>query len=323
MHGNLQSTVIQSSTKEQRFEGAIMNISDGFRKRRWFHFSLRTLILLVLLIGSAMSLWHNWSAWELKATLSDGAVSFSPDCKLIAIGGTTIEIRSAVTGELVRTLEGELKADGQAGAKPRERLPVFSLSGEWLAGFEEGRNPLDRTAFFWRTSDWSFAHAADGWAYDERAGRLNRVGTIKQSADGPVFGFQDPLPEDLTNNWRGLPREKHPFMDFDPYVRTGLGIILDKRSGATTVLPGDSRDASDYRIFSADGKSFVIYVHGKRLLLWTLRRPMQWWGVACLWEFWLTIAFAGAFIWSVRRTERAEGKVIAPISLTLTTFNRA
>lgn len=287
-----------------------MTATNGSRKRRWFHFSLRTLMLLVLLSGSAMSLWHNWPAWELAASLPDGAVSFSPDGKLIAIGGTIIEIRSTVTGELLRTLEGELKADGQAVAKPRNRLPVFSLNGEWLAGFEEGRNPLDRTAFFWRTSDWLLAHAADGWAYDEHSGRLNRVGTIKLNADGPVFGFQDPLSEDLTNNWRGLPQGEHPFMSFDVFTRSGLGVIVDKRSHTTAILPQVRREGLDSPMFSADGKSFVIYVHGTGTLLWHLRRPMQWWGVACRWEFWLTVALTGAYIWSVKRTYPSNGRKI-------------
>jgi len=39
--------------------------------------------------------------------------------------------------------------------------------------------------------------------------------------------------------------------------------------------------------------------------IWRSRRPYQWWGVFYLWEFWLTVAFAGLFVWSVWRDRSA------------------
>ncbi len=36
------------------------------------------------------------------------------------------------------------------------------------------------------------------------------------------------------------------------------------------------------------------------------RRPEWWWGVFWLWEFWLTVAFAGLFIWSVVRDRQSR-----------------
>jgi len=38
--------------------------------------------------------------------------------------------------------------------------------------------------------------------------------------------------------------------------------------------------------------------------IWRRRRPEWWWGVFWLWEFWLTVAFAGLFVWSVVRDRR-------------------
>ena len=35
------------------------------------------------------------------------------------------------------------------------------------------------------------------------------------------------------------------------------------------------------------------------------RRPEWWWGVFCLWEFWLTAAFAALLLWSIIRDRRA------------------
>ena len=34
------------------------------------------------------------------------------------------------------------------------------------------------------------------------------------------------------------------------------------------------------------------------------RRPERWWGVLGLWEFWLAVFFAGAFVWSVAADRR-------------------
>jgi len=38
--------------------------------------------------------------------------------------------------------------------------------------------------------------------------------------------------------------------------------------------------------------------------IWRHRRPEYWWGLAWLPEFWLTVLFAGAFVWSVWRDRR-------------------
>jgi hypothetical protein len=38
--------------------------------------------------------------------------------------------------------------------------------------------------------------------------------------------------------------------------------------------------------------------------MWSRRRPEYWWGVAWLPEFWLTVLFAGALIWSVWRDRK-------------------
>ena len=66
----------------------------------------------------------------------------------------------------------------------------------------------------------------------------------------------------------------------------------------------------------ASGMSFSR--SGQRLLLagspegtariWRKRRPEWWWGVFYLWEFWLTVAFAGLFVWSVVSDRRVLGR---------------
>jgi hypothetical protein len=59
-------------------------------KRRWFRFSLRTLLLFVLLIGSAMGLWWKWEPWvrlvgEINPLFIHPA-AFSVDCKNLYFG---------------------------------------------------------------------------------------------------------------------------------------------------------------------------------------------------------------------------------------------
>ncbi len=40
------------------------------------------------------------------------------------------------------------------------------------------------------------------------------------------------------------------------------------------------------------------------LQLWAYRRPEYRWGIVCLPEFWLTLIFGPAFIWSLVRDRR-------------------
>jgi len=60
---------------------------------------------------------------------------------------------------------------------------------------------------------------------------------------------------------------------------------------------------------SADGAEIQATSIDMREYVYRRRRPERWWGVFWLWEFWLTAAFAGLFIWSViadRRRLAAE-----------------
>ena len=51
--------------------------------------------------------------------------------------------------------------------------------------------------------------------------------------------------------------------------------------------------------FSPDGCWIVTSSDDKSARLWLNNRPEYWWGVAWLPEFWLTLLFAGAWVWSV------------------------
>ena len=54
---------------------------------------------------------------------------------------------------------------------------------------------------------------------------------------------------------------------------------------------------------SADSRHLLVLRHDG-IDIYRRRRPEWWWGVFYLWEFWLTVAFAGLFVWSVWRDRK-------------------
>jgi len=83
--------------------------------------------------------------------------------------------------------------------------------------------------------------------------------------------------------------------------------IWDARTGACL---GELEDSDRLplidAVFSDDG--WLLFVNDgadRTLRLYRRRRPEWWWGVAWLWEFWLTVALAAAFVWSVLRDRKA------------------
>lgn len=53
-----------------------------------------------------------------------------------------------------------------------------------------------------------------------------------------------------------------------------------------------------------DGTRLAITAPDGPYTVWRCRRPEYWWGIAWLPEFWLTILFSAAFVWSVWRDRR-------------------
>jgi WD40 repeat protein len=60
--------------------------------------------------------------------------------------------------------------------------------------------------------------------------------------------------------------------------------------------------------FSRDGDLLAV-CHDHDATVWSRRRPEYWWGVAWLPEFWLTVVFAVAFVWSVWRDRHELGRM--------------
>ena len=58
-------------------------------------------------------------------------------------------------------------------------------------------------------------------------------------------------------------------------------------------------------VFTPDGEGIVAVSSSGKVYHLRRRRPEWWWGIFWLWEFWLTVVFAGLFVWSVVRDRRA------------------
>ena len=59
---------------------------------------------------------------------------------------------------------------------------------------------------------------------------------------------------------------------------------------------------------SPSGDRLAVVEKAVTIHVFHRRRPYEWWGVFWLWEFWLAVAFAGVFVWSVVRDRRVLGK---------------
>src|SRR5688572_17164324 len=110
--------------------------------RRWFHFSLRTLLLVVLLCGSGMALRWNWEPWGLERTLighSETVIdaAFAPDGQRIVTASrdTTARVWDAASGRQIAKLEGHTDLVSSA---------VYSPDGQRIATASH-----DNTARLW------------------------------------------------------------------------------------------------------------------------------------------------------------------------------
>ena len=85
----------------------------------------------------------------------------------------------------------------------------------------------------------------------------------------------------------------------------GLTRIWNLPSAVPTTILSDHDGEIACAAFAASGRRFATGGEDKTVRIYRRRRPEWWWGVFWLWEFWLTVAFAGLFVWSVVRDRRA------------------
>jgi len=149
------------------------------RKRRWFRFSLRTLVVAVLLAGSAMGLWWRWEPWVLEWHVTrwqerkDGGV-FAPKIAVSRDGSRFITINGYLTarmwdGETGRMLDA-IRDECQDDMSPP--FPDWKrCQGTWAAAFSKDGSRLLTAC---QGGAVTLRRAADG----KELGRLRGHGTV-------------------------------------------------------------------------------------------------------------------------------------------------
>ncbi len=90
-------------------------------------------------------------------------------------------------------------------------------------------------------------------------------------------------------------------IDFDD----GSASVVNVEAGAETPLTGAEMDWAG---LSESGRWAVVWRSNAPSEIWRLYRPEKRWGILLMQEFWLTVAFAGVFVWSVWRDRKALRK---------------
>jgi len=276
-------------------------------------FSLRTLVVFLLLVTSGVGLWLGRSPWLCVRVLTGhedkvAHAMLSPDASTVASASAdgTARLWDTASGECLHVLRGH---EGRVG------LTVFSRNGARLLTGGE-----DRNARIWNALTGESVHLLlghEGWIV---SGGFSDDGTRVVTASSLAAYVWD--------------------------ARTGERLFVLKRRGGRILIatypPGDLRvftleddgtchdwDASSGKHlgsqktkitsgpprrdkpFSLDGVN-ALTLDASNVRVWR-RRPDWWRGVFYLWELWLTVAFAALFVWSVWRDRKALRRSAAAV----------
>ena len=226
-------------------------------KFRWLRYSLRTLVIAVLLAGSASGLWWRWEPWHEYWHIESSVTSatFSPDARFVAVLSSGFNVEQPLA---------PLRYDAELILLEVSTQAVYRRFNEELDGLFEWVAP--GIYFAPDSSEVGFgSETTNGWGvglhiWNVETGQKPRP-------------FPTPPQAELQMQKRGEPERYHVTEDWT------------------------------YAEKSLDGK-YMLMSNKHQVKLWSARRPEYWWGVAWLPEFWLTLLFAGAFGWSVRRDKR-------------------
>jgi len=235
-------------------------------KRLLPRFSLRTLVVFLLLVTSGVGLWWSWEPWYVEREWKADeefvrTATFSPDEKKVVTAGvdTVVRIWDASTGTLLVTLSGH--EDWVGGA-------YFTQDGSRVVTASH-----DDTIRVW--------NALTGQC----------LSTVEAS-EAMDARFEAMVPRArYTIKVRYHPRH------------LGVTMVIDLQTDQVVAVLPDIRYRVSAAGISADA-SRILATRWTSVFIMRRRRPEWWWGVFWLWEFWLTAAFAAIFVWSVVRDRR-------------------
>ena len=238
-------------------------------------FSLRTLVVFLLLVTSGAGLWWHWEPWYQERSFSSPYPHPYPLLARFADSGRVVEV---VTGLFY-----------MADDKPHDVILE------------------DRRTYVTSTGEYSVTKPVLG------------VNGLKPDEHGYVpyarfidLRFGNRLSPDGTR-------------ELQLWSESGEAVLYSLRGKPALWIVDRAAQLKLHRLdpgvvwadvftlaacsFSDDGER-VVAAGGAAIVIYRRRRPEWWWGVFWLWEFWLTTAFAGVFVWSVWRDRKAL-KVVA------------
>jgi hypothetical protein len=257
-------------------------------------YSLRTLLLFTLLAGSVMGLWFRWEPWERKKRFNS-----KPANKIMDATAGQIVTRSYVD-------DGERYWDISTG----KEVKTAAGSRLFCNGFEPTVWPDRQRA--WKERIERFLSKS---ALKEQDPLQNMV-PLSYISDGKPGAFY------FNQNIILVAEDGHElgklntgdesilcaaFSPDNARILSGNGNnqrfnIWDVQSGVNLCRFSERYPVQAVLFLTEDMIATQDLLHN--IQIWHRRRPEYWWGVAWLWEFWLTLVFGCGLAWSVWRDRR-------------------
>jgi len=243
-------------------------------------FSLRTLVVFLLLVTAGMGLWWHWkSPWQIESAFKV-ALADTPFFVRLIDGAQRLEV---VTGQVFGMHRGSDPAVLKAG------LELQAHVYEVPTGKPLGSSELPTRWVLFESTGFMLD---DPEIESIQSAALISPDRVRRLQVAPFFSLAVPLTGRLSDGY-------YP-----------LSIVSTKNGKVLQVLEHDfsSRGTSGVltrcSCFSADGTRLATVGEDGWIHIWRRTRPEWWWWMFYLREFWLTAVFAGLFIWSVIRDRR-------------------